>query len=258
MPIYFGDLESSLKATMIFPREPDKAIALAGWLITRDISKALDKAHDRVICDGLADDDARMQMLNVSRAAAYFAFFYSEAQQNLADGRRAGVVVANLWALICEDGDAANWERAIEAAENNFRLEPKLPASRPLFRDCLSRFKPVLHLLAARTILGRSGPDIETVVKFTSLQSAGYSRGIDVQVFADQARALGVVLLHWDQGRPHRSQLLGEMFDMNGPWVPPARHSSWPRLKELRPLAVDPHLKPEIRRAGRPPKIKEN
>jgi hypothetical protein len=174
LPIYFGDREASLKAAMIFPREPDKAIALAGWLIARELSNALGKGHDETISAGFADETDRMQLLNVSSAAAYFAFLYGEAQQNVADGRRAGLVVASLWGLICEDGAAASWERAIEATENYHRREPGLPASRPLFRDCLSRFKPVLHLLAARTILERSGSDLETIVKFSSMQSGGY------------------------------------------------------------------------------------
>jgi hypothetical protein len=152
LPIFFGALQSSLKAAMIFPRHPARAQACAGWLIIRGVCNMREM--------GLGDyvDPPKDELLEVACAASDFAYIYNDAMDGAADGARAGVVVACLMAAICESRQTASWEGAIQAAEQYcFRHNKKLPASRSRFRECLSRFKPVLHLLGARTLRRRPG-----------------------------------------------------------------------------------------------------
>jgi hypothetical protein len=256
VPIHFGHLESSLKAVMVFPREPDKARTYAAWLITRDISTTLDKGGG-LLCAGLDATSARLELLDVTAAASDFAFLYREAIENFTVSLRAGITIASLWGLICEHRTGARWEAAIEVAERYHARAPKLPASRPVLRKSLSSFAPVLHLLGTRTILERTPRDPDSVIEFTSAPKVDYLREDDVRVFAGEARKLQVALLFWDQARPHRSEYLREMLDLRGPWTPPPMKPDWPPMPQIRPLLVDPNHKPKLRKRGRPRKIQE-
>jgi hypothetical protein len=67
VPIYFGDQESSLKAVMIFPREPAKARVFAAWLIIARLKATLD-----------AD---RQDLPALALAANDFPYLYREAKK---------------------------------------------------------------------------------------------------------------------------------------------------------------------------------
>jgi hypothetical protein len=258
MPIYFDDLESSLKATMIFPREPEKAAALAAWLSIRDLHKAISLGHEDQLVSTLGDDSIR-GLLQASCAASDFAPLYSEAYENLRVGAHAAVVVSYLWAFICEEGQGASWERAVRAVETK---SGKLPVSRSSLFKALNSFKPVLHLLGARAMLKRRGDGrLENTVQFAAHPdpAVGYDRGTDVLVFAGEARKLQVALLVWESRRSSKGQLFNEMFDLIGLWTPPPRQPQWPKMLQIRGIGLDDDIKtdPQFtkRRAGRKPKL---
>jgi hypothetical protein len=240
LPIYFDDLESSLKATMIFPREPDKAAALAAWLSIRDLNRGVAQGHTDMIVSTLTPD-AMKEFLLASCAASYFAPLYDEARQNLRTGAKVAVTLNDLWAFICKEGHGASWERAIKAAEIR-----KVPGSRSSFFKSLKAFKPVLHLLGARIILRRTGGpgDLETTVRFAGHPdpAVDYSRRTDVLVFAEQARLLQAALLLWDSKRPAKGRMFDEMFDLMGPWTPPPRQGQWPSRLQIRAVDLDKNI----------------
>jgi hypothetical protein len=256
LPIYLGDPESSLKATMIFPREPDKAAALAAWLSIRDLRRDVALGHADTIASTLTSDVMK-EFLLASCAASEFAELYEEARQNLRIGAQVAITVSYLWAFMCKEGHGASWERAIKAAEIR-----KVPGSRSSFFEALKAFKPVLHLLGARVILKRTGGpgDLETTVRFAGHPdpAAGYTRRTDVLVFAAEARKLQTALLWWDSKRPAKGQMFDEMFDLIGPWTPPSRQPQWPNRLQIREIGLDRDIATDSqiikRRPGRKPK----
>jgi hypothetical protein len=257
MPVYLGDLESSLKATMIFPREPEKAAALAAWLTIRDLRKAAATDQVDAIVSTLTPDAMR-EFIYVSCAASDFAQLHTEALQNLRSGAHVAMLISFLWAFICETKwRAASWERAIKAVEKQF---VRLPGSRSSFFEELKAFKPVLHLLGTRAILKRTGApgDLESIVQFAADPSVDYARRTDVLMFAAEARKFQVALLAWDEMRQDRGRLLDEMFDLIGPWTPPPRQPQWPKMLQFREFGLDDEIikDPQFikKRAGRKPK----
>jgi len=262
LPIYFDDLESSLKATMIFPREPQKAEALAGWLILRAIRDVQDKGLHGWIETMRQQDDFSDQFLKISLAAVDFAYVKDEADRNAADGVRAGIITANLHGMICDDILGASWNRAIEIAEKMMTSYNKsrgvsLPANRSQFADCLRRFAPVLHLLGARTIRRQDTAQTaaDRIVDLTSVPSVGYLRRHDLLFFAQEAELLGKLLYVWDRCHAPRSQHIAELLEFDATWAPPTRQPGWPTAPgELKRLAIDAGLKPVAKKGGRPRK----
>jgi hypothetical protein len=262
MPVYFDDLESSLKATMIFPREPQKAAALTAWLAIRDLRKAA--AADRV--DAIVStltSDAMREFIYVSCAASDFAQLHAEALQNLRSGAHVALVISYFWAFICEEWHGASLERAIKAVEKQLVRQP---GSRSSFFEELKAFKPVLHLLGTRAILKRTGlpGDLESIVQFAGHPdpSVDYARRTDVLMFAAEARKFHFALLVWDAKRPTGGQLLDEMFDLIGPWIPPPSQPQWPKTLKFRGIGLDDEIikDPQFikRRPGKKPKSQSN
>jgi hypothetical protein len=253
LPIFFGDQERSLKAAMIFPSEPTRARICAAWLKLHDMEIARERGFD--VSAVVQTHSANF--FDLASAAADFAYLYSDAQQNAKDGARAGIVVTCLWALICGGWHAANLETAIEAAERYFaHRDTRLPATRTQFYSCLSRFRPVLHLLGARTLRRRSvetrSDGFDSIVDIKADSSTGYSRKVDVLFFATEARQLQVGLLAWNKNRSQPSNLLDEMFELNGPaWTPPPRQPGWPDTGQIKRVALDPWIKIVRGRPGR-------
>jgi len=206
----------------------------------------------------LEDVSTKQELIDLACAAADFAYCCGEAQQNEADGRRAGIIVAILWGLICSNPSTASWQAAIEEAQTRTTRRKKgLPATEPLFRDCLKNFRPVLHLLGARTlrrpVLRPQGNIVDRIVDLTSDPSVGYSRDIDLLFFAAEANALQEHLRAWDQRRPQRSpNLNGRMFELDASWNPPPRQSGWPDTGRLKRRLLEPGFELKRPRPGRP------
>jgi len=255
-PVYFGHMESSLKATMLFPNDPARARAFAAWLTLRNITEARQKGAADFLEAVLEKEDARRQLLEVASAASGFVYL-KDAQEHADDGSRAGMVVACLWALISTNPDTASWEDAIKAAEAYFaRYNKNLAASRKLFRKCLSRFKPVLHLLGARTLRrGVSSASLDRIVDMRSDPASGYFPSIDILFFAQEARMLQIALTVWNSRRAPSSEYLKEMLDLNGCWVPPPKQAGWPdNTGKIEYVALDPWIRIEKGPVGRPRK----
>jgi hypothetical protein len=264
VPIFFGALEDSLKAAMIFPRERERAKACAAWLILRSIVASREKGFGGMYDAGLDSKGAKQILLDLACSASDFAYLYNDAVQNSEDGIRAGIVVACLWALICANRHTASWERAIETAErytarSNARSKKKLPATRTLFRDCLTRFAPVLHLLGARTLrrnIRQEENAVDNIIDLRPDQSVGYSRKTDLLFFVAEARALQQELRSWDRDRSPRSELLNkEMLDFGKEcWIPPPREQGWPDRGRLKEFKIEPAIEPIRAAPGRPRK----
>jgi hypothetical protein len=248
IPIFYGDLESSLQAAMIFPCEPEKARIFAAWRIIARLRATL--------------DGERRDLLAVALAANDFPFLYREAQKNIKDGARAGYVVALLWALIREDPRTASWDMAIEIASNYFKKHRSRSTTRALFRDCLSNFQPALHLLGAATTRqsSRQERNLENVVLLISDPQSGYSREYDLLFFAAEAKELQGDLGRWNKERlgSPSEYINNDMFELDDFWNPPARLPAWPdtgRLKgsaRIEAALIDPEMKAERKRGGRP------
>ena len=161
--------------------------------------------------------------------------------------------------MICEHWHAASWEAAIKAAESYFiRHNRRAAATRTLFRNCLSRFKPALHLLGARTLRRRSDTTNfvieDAMIDLIQDISVGYRRKTDLLFFAAEARQLQVGLLAWDRNRSPGSGLLYEMLDLDERWTPPPRQPGWPDTGRIKMVALDPWAQVVRGRPGRPRK----
>jgi hypothetical protein len=198
LPIYFGDPESSLKATMIFPREPDKAALFAAWLIMRRIRKEREEGAGRVYELALAIESNRLDFLEISCAAAEFAYIYEKAQQNSQDSIVAGAITAVLDSMICDDHEngtnIASWKNAVDLTKKlavTFRERRRFKASRSQYMGCLSKFAPVLHLLAARTMRRQDeGDGFDRIVDLMSDPAVNYRRRDDLLFFVLEAKQL--------------------------------------------------------------------
>jgi hypothetical protein len=254
IPIFFGDMEASLKAAMIFPREPKKAGVLAAWLILQEARKQLEQnVSVELVAEREADDPT---LLDVACAAVDFAYLYPKARKNILDGARAGFVVAILWRLIRDDPHAASWDMAIEVASKYFGRQYKMRAT---LRDCLSRFQPALHLLGAATMRQSSKQkrDLEHIVILIQDTWSQYSRQDDLLFFVAEAKELQADLISWNKDRSGQSDYINDMIEFSELWNPPARQPHWPDTGRLRGSArvanatIEAAMKPERKRAGR-------
>ena len=226
---------------MIFPHHPRRARAFAAWLIMRVAGESSSFRAE------LEDANTKQELIDIACAAADFAYCYEEAQQNGADSIRAGIIVGILWGLICSNPSTASWQAAIEEAQTRTTSRNKgLPATEPLFRDCLKNFQPVLHLLGARFLRRPALRPQGNIVDLTSDSSVGYSRNIDLLFFAAEANALQEHLRAWDQRRPQRSPNLdGRMFELDASWNPPPKQSGWPDTGRLKRRLLEPGFRTE-------------
>jgi hypothetical protein len=250
-PVYFNALEHSLRAAMVFPGEPAKARAYAAWLLIREADAATRNGLAPV-ADLLAK---RKGFVELAFAAAEFAYIHEDMQKNIADGQRAGTVIACLWSLICEGRRDASVEMAVQAAERylnryNLKNQTKLASGDRTLQTCVRKFKPVLHLLAART-LRRNRPS-SNLLDLEWVPSVGYTRKHDLLFFAQEAKAVREGLLAWDQERSERSEYLGEMFEIDDRWAAPPRQAGWPDTGTPRRALIEPDVKPVRKRPGRP------
>jgi hypothetical protein len=252
LPIYFGNREASVKAAMVFPREPEKARVFAAWLIVRWYTLAIEA--------GLQPSSAYPS--DVGCAAAEFAYLYSEAQQNSKDSAVAGIITAVLDALICDDIKTASWTKAIEISERlavsyTRKHRAKLKANRSQYTKCLTKFAPALHLLGARTMRHQvEGDGVDRIIDLRSDPTVSYRRRDDLLFFVFEAKQLQLSLYWWDRGwdrnRSPRSENLREMFEIDEAWTPPPRQPGWPDTAgQLKRLRLDEGLKPAIKKVGR-------
>ena len=242
---------------MIFPNHPAKARAFAGWCIMRDIIEGREKGANNFYIARTERPCNRRALIDIACAASDFAYCYNEAQKNTADGLRAGIIVAILWGLICSNPGTASWQAAIEEAQTRTTSRKKgLPATEPLFRDCLKNFQPVLHLLGARVFRRPPGAKLDKKglsTYLTSDWSVEYSRKTDLLFFAAEANALQEHLRAWDRGRPLRSPNLdGRMFELDASWNPPPRQSGWLDTGRLKRHLLEPGFELKRPRPGRP------
>jgi hypothetical protein len=242
LPIFFGHLESSLYAAMLFPRHSERAKACAGWWIMRGVINM----RERGLGDRVAPTENEL-LLDVACAAADFAYIYNDAVTSAVEGARAGIVVACLWAMVCSSRETASLEGAIQIAEQyTAHCNRKLPASRARFYECLSQFKPVLHLLGARTLRRQPGQVINVLgemVDFTPDPSAYRS---DVLSFVGEAKDLQTRLRSWEKGRVQSGTMLDELFDLS--------QTVQPGRGQVKKVALDPWIKIVKGRPGRPRK----
>jgi hypothetical protein len=263
LPIFYDDLKSSVKAAMIFPRDPQKAKAYVGWVHAQELGPS------EVVRAEVAED------------AAAFAPYYQEAIENLIRGYDAAFLVGVLWGLICSD-PKASWEGAIKIREElaskimREKLALKIAGSQSEFWDCLRAFGPVLHLQGARYLRFARfmRPDLANVAAFapelvlvsdqhlfSSLadEAVGYLPAIDLLFFLHEAVSLRERLQAWNQRRPSPSTLLTEMFelDLDQELVRKLRRlrpAGWPSTGTLEPWKLYPQMIPTRRRPGRRPK----
>jgi hypothetical protein len=219
LPIFFGQLEASLNAVMLFPRRLEQAKVCVAWLIMQDVGNM------RRL--GLEDhiDPPPNELLEVACAASDFAYIYDDAQKNMAEGQRAGMVVASLWGVIGKSPETASWESAIQTTERYFaRRNRKLAASRTRFHSCLSEFKPVLHLLGARTVRRDPARKTADTIDLAPTWVPGtdkadrHRRLVDVIKFVGEARDLQNKLSAWEE--PRGGAMLGELFDLSASYLP--------------------------------------
>jgi hypothetical protein len=262
IPIYFNNLETSLKAAMIFPHEPKRAKAFAAWLTMQGVK------HLQFDVLAFEKKAVREEFFEVACAATDFADIYDEAQKNREDGQRAGMVVAYLWGLICTDPKSASWNMAISATGEHIvkyasKNKRQMASAETLLKGCLGRFQPVLHLLGARTLRrspGRQKPTHKFDRIFDPIWdlSTGYSRSTDLLFFAAEATLLQKELRFWDEHRGSkiaRSEYLDErMFEFDDCWSPPPRQPGWPDTGRVKYGWVDTANMPKKGRAGRPKK----
>jgi hypothetical protein len=228
LPIYFGNREASVKATMVFPREPERARVFAAWLIVR--------WYGLMVEAGLRPSGVYPP--DVGCAAAEFAYLYHEAQQNLKDSAVAGIITVVLDSLICDDINTASWTKAVQIAEKlcisyNREHGTNLKANRSQYLECLAKFGPALHLLGARTMRRQDeGDGFDRIIDLRSDPAVNYRRRDDLLFFVFEAKQFQLSLYWWDRGwdcrRSPVSQHLREMFEIDGSWTPPPRQPGWP------------------------------
>jgi hypothetical protein len=134
IPVFLGDTFGSTLAVMLFPDDMSKARA---WH-ARQLSKGALRAY---LAAGHSFEDRLLAFADAVGAADVDD---RQISARLAGAGLAADVFKVLWALICDECDAASWSRAITiVCDATSTKEAGSPAH---IRKQLKRFAPVMHL----------------------------------------------------------------------------------------------------------------
>jgi hypothetical protein len=217
IPIFYDDVPMSVRASMLFPADPEKARIVVGWAIARNLQSPT----------GRTEDD----LVSTARDAAAFGKMTKEVGEQEEAGQAAGEVMKALFMMIAHGPHrrAASMEWAMQVVDGavgkkaNARHRTRLHAYVKLVR-------PVLHLWATLRLDEHRWPRTQD----------------EADAFIERAEIVRQQLTIWDQGRPplQRSPHLREMTA--------APYAGW-RPRGLR--FYPPHLKSmPAKNLGRPRK----
>jgi hypothetical protein len=137
LPIFNGDLLSSLLGVMAFPDDMKKAEAHACWLLALGGETETEK---------LIKDFGVTYAAKIMSGAAEFAFWHEDWERAKKAGNVAGAVTLAMVALLNDAPALASWERAILTVVDNYK-EVKL--SRSSVQSARKKYRKVYHFWAA-------------------------------------------------------------------------------------------------------------
>jgi hypothetical protein len=143
--IFYGDVPRSVRATMLFPADQEKARIVAGWAIARSLHSAAGKTADELVA--------------IARDAAAFVNIRDDVGQREGAGQAVGEVIKVLFAMTSmeQDRNVASFESAIQVVESAV-VEAGERTSRTTLSASLTLLRPALHLWGAWSLEGRRWP----------------------------------------------------------------------------------------------------
>jgi hypothetical protein len=167
VPIFNGDVATSVFGVMRFPDDLNKAHLYASWRLAK-VTQSNDAALLR----------------RVAKEAAEFSPYYFDVGKAEAAGGAVGAIMSTMVRLIHHHPKIATWERAIVVVRNN---DGGLPSGRPLLQAYRRQMNKVAHFWAAFHDRG---------IKFGDVQAFG-----DGQEFAVRAEIIRQVIRDFEIAR---------------------------------------------------------
>jgi hypothetical protein len=219
IPIFYDDVPMSVRASMLFPTDPDKARLVVGWAM----------AKTPQVSAGRSKDD----LVSIAADAAAFASIREEVGEREIAGSAAGEVVKALFAAVSNDADrpTASIKSAIYIFESCVvAAGGKVGASR--VHEYLGLLQPVLHLWGAWSEVNRRWPVTQK----------------DADELVEQAEIIREQLVNWNVDRADRSS---HSQHLSGDFLQP--YQGWrPTGLKLYPSRLHRDDVPRRRPAGRP------
>ncbi len=237
LPIFFGDLGSSIRAVMTFPDDLVAAKAYAAHLLAR---RPLQDYLRAGYTFNATEQIEHLDALNCAAAP-------KDIDERQRQGAEVGRIVKFLWALICSHPERASWEAAVKIAIDDASLRGDR-GTRATFRDNLNRFASVLHLWGAWEIRGSS---------FLADPARGYDGVADAGAFMTEAMFLRHRLVLWDGTRSPSASSAYLSRGFIAPWAgwqPHVPRAEWPATGVLFGLTLPAAHVPQMGKTGRPAK----
>jgi hypothetical protein len=203
IPIFYGDVPRSVRASALFPADPEKARVLVGWAVARRLQSPGNRSQD--------------DLVSISKDAAAFTYIKEEVGQREDAGKVVGEVVMTLFAMIANDHDrrSASFESAMHVVENAV-VEAGQKTSRSTMSPLLTLMRPSLHLWCAWRLRERRWP----------------SSDAEAGVLVEHAELVRRNLVDWDRGRSVSSEhLKGDCLCPYLGWSPVGAKLYPPRLR---------------------------
>jgi hypothetical protein len=200
IPIFYGDVPMSVRASMLFPADPEKARVLVGWAIAREPQASANRGRDEVLA--------------IARDAAAFAKMTKEVGEREYAGQAAGEVVKALFLMIAHEPHRADasLEWAMQAVDKV--VDKSGGDHRTRLHEYLRLLRPALHLWVIRR-LDESWPRTRD----------------EADALIERGEIVRVQLTAWNQGRRQPSQhLQGEFIAPYEGWRPQGLRFYPPRL----------------------------
>ncbi len=225
LPIFFGDIWSSVRALMAFPDDMVAAKSYAAQMVSRVMPSFMTAGNDLTSTQRLELHEA-LDPRNPSK---------DEIEDRVRMGTDVGEILFYLWGLICSQPESATVETAIAMAVD-YPRKGRTSGGRSKFRSSLSIMAPVLHLLGAWQLRD---------ARLHAGCADGYDGLTDLGAFMTEAMALRQALEKWDSdGRhiAHQSRQSGYLArDFFGPWIgwqPHEHRPGWPLTGMIPALSI--------------------
>jgi hypothetical protein len=184
IPVFYNDIPRSVRATMLFPVDEEKARTVVGWALARE--KPCD-GHQRTV----------EELVAIAQDAAAFVFLKEQVRQGEEDGVAVGEVIKVLFAMVgtSRDRAVASIDSAIAVVENEVVFRGS-KVSRSWLRSRLKGLQPVLHLWGAWSLAERRWPANRTAA----------------DKFIQDAESLRLTLKAWNSSRSGSGKYLSGSF----------------------------------------------
>jgi hypothetical protein len=226
IPIFYEDVPMSVRASMLFPADPDKARLVVGWAMAKTPQVSAGRSKDDLVL--IASDAAAFDLRD-------------EVVQRGVAGSAVGEVIKALFMMVSNDADrpVASIKSAIRVFEDAVvDAGGQVGASR--VHEYLGLLQPALHLWAAWSDVNRRWPVTQD----------------EANEFIERAEIIREQLVNWNvdraDGAAHSQHLSSEFLQPYQGWRPTGLKLYPSRLRRADvPVRGKPGRRPQPRPAKR-------